>query len=64
VSLIGGFLLSDMVDLMLDGMVCEECGAFLGEGVGHPRRCQACDASPEQGKLAEEGEGNEDPPFI
>jgi hypothetical protein len=56
--------LSDMVDLMLDGMVCEECGAFLGEGVGHPRRCQACQASLGQGELSEEGEENEDTPFI
>jgi hypothetical protein len=50
---------SEMVDLVLDGMVCEECGTVLEEGVGHPRRCRACEN--EQGQEDEvEGEGIEE----
>ena len=64
-GLSGGCLLSEMVELMLDGIVCEECGVVLGEPVGHPRRCAACERSQQQDEYAEEREveGEEDTLF-
>ena len=35
--------MSEMVDLMLDGVVCEQCGIYLREAVGYPRTCPACE---------------------
>lgn len=28
---------------ILDGMFCEECGEFIGEPVGYPRKCEECE---------------------
>jgi hypothetical protein len=33
----------EIADAMLDGTLCETCGEFIGEPIGHPRRCGACD---------------------
>jgi len=29
-------------DMMLDGTLCEQCGTFIGEAVGYPRKCVDC----------------------
>ena len=63
VGLSGGTLLSEIVELMLEGMVCEECGVLLEDAVGHPRRCTACDDVQAQGKCAGEEDTGEDSPF-
>jgi hypothetical protein len=32
--------MGDTADLMLDGILCEQCGVFIDEvGVGYPRNC-------------------------
>jgi hypothetical protein len=36
-------LVSERVDLLLDGLVCEQCGVYLEEAVGYPRKCRACE---------------------
>ena len=41
----------EYVDLMLEGVVCEECGSPLGEALGYPRKCPVC--------AGREGEGDE-----
>lgn len=34
-----------MVDDMLDGLICQQCGVFVdGESPGHPRTCDGCDS--------------------
>lgn len=35
--------MSDFVDLMLDGVICQCCGHFIGNPTGAPRSCGACD---------------------
>jgi hypothetical protein len=35
--------MSDFVDLMLDGVICEGCGEFLGDPVGYPQSCPGCE---------------------
>ena len=35
--------MSETVDLMLDGVICEGCGIFLGGATGAPRRCFSCE---------------------
>lgn len=35
--------MSEYTDDMLDGVFCECCGEYLGEGYGAPRRCRICD---------------------
>lgn len=32
--------------MMMDGILCERCGVYMGEDVGHPRRCRLCKAVP------------------
>ena len=34
--------MGDIADMVLDGMMCEGCGDFLGDGVGYPQYCPAC----------------------
>ena len=34
--------MGDVADMMLDGMLCEGCGVYLGEAVNYPRRCKSC----------------------
>lgn len=31
--------MGDIADMMLDGTLCECCGVYVGEAVGHPRYC-------------------------
>jgi len=42
--------MGETVDMILDGILCEGCGEFLGEAVGYPRRCPGC---------SDDGEGTE-----
>lgn len=34
--------MSDIADMMLDGTLCEQCGVYLGNAVGHTRLCRGC----------------------
>ena len=35
--------MGEMADMIIDGTVCEECGAFLdGAMPGYPRKCSDC----------------------
>ena len=34
--------MGDIADMMIDGTLCEQCGAALGEGDGYPRKCKDC----------------------
>jgi hypothetical protein len=35
--------MSEFVDLMLDGVICQRCGQFLGDATGFPRSCEGCE---------------------
>jgi len=34
--------MGDVAEMILDGVLCESCGEFIGEAVGHPRDCNGC----------------------
>lgn len=34
--------MGDISEMMLDGILCEGCGEYLGEGGGFPTRCAGC----------------------
>lgn len=37
--------MGDMVEMMLDGTLCEQCGGMVGDypqAVGYPRKCEDC----------------------
>ncbi len=34
--------MGDVSEMMLDGILCEGCGVFMGEEVGFPRVCHDC----------------------
>lgn len=34
--------MGEIADMMLDGTLCEWCGAYLDEAVGHTRLCSGC----------------------
>ena len=34
--------MGDVADMMMDGILCIECGEYIGEDVGHPRKCFGC----------------------
>jgi hypothetical protein len=35
--------MSDFNDLMLDGVICQCCGQFIGDVTGYPRSCGGCE---------------------
>lgn len=35
--------MSEFVDLMLDGVICQCCVQFLGDTTGCPRSCEVCE---------------------
>lgn len=34
--------MGDYVDMILEGMMCQECGEYIGEGDGFPVTCGGC----------------------
>lgn len=34
--------MSDYTDAMLDGVFCQMCGEYIGDGCGFPRSCPTC----------------------
>lgn len=34
--------MSDIVDQMIDGTLCNGCGVYLGGAQGYPKWCRAC----------------------
>lgn len=34
--------MGDIADMMLEGVLCEGCGVYLGSGNGFPGRCNSC----------------------
>lgn len=35
--------MGEVIDLVLEGALCESCGCFIGEAVGYPRECEDCE---------------------
>lgn len=35
--------MGDIAEAMIDGTFCSDCGAYIGEDVGFPRCCRACE---------------------
>lgn len=35
--------MGEIADMMLDGILCQECGQFIGERVGFPQSCDDCE---------------------
>lgn len=46
--------MGEMVDMILDGTLCEVCGVFMDDGLEYPHKCPSCQ------KEAEEDEGTDD----
>ena len=55
--------MSEMVDLLLEGLVCEQCGIYLEEAVGYPRKCRTCEGLTDGEYGAEEEEEEREFPF-
>jgi hypothetical protein len=36
--------MGEIADMMIEGILCEQCGVFIGDEVGYPRNC-GCDPS-------------------
>ena len=34
--------MGEIADMILDGMLCEDCGEGMGDDVGFPRLCDGC----------------------
>jgi hypothetical protein len=34
--------MGEIADMMLDGMLCQSCGEYLGDGDGYPVTCAGC----------------------
>ncbi len=41
--------MSDFIELILDGVLCEGCGVYIGDAQGYPSRCNACCEEMEEG---------------
>lgn len=43
--------MGDVADMILDGIICECCGVYIGDECGYPRRCRSC-SKPEPAEKA------------
>jgi len=34
--------MGEISDMIIDGILCQECGGYIGEAVGYPRSCNSC----------------------
>jgi len=34
--------MGDIADSIIDGVLCEWCGEYIGNAVGYPRKCSSC----------------------
>lgn len=34
--------MGEISDMILEGILCQECGGFVGEACGYPRTCDDC----------------------
>lgn len=34
--------MGEIAEMMLEGIMCEGCGEYMGAGAGHPQRCAGC----------------------
>jgi len=34
--------MGDAAEMVLDGILCQVCGEYIGEAVGYPRNCESC----------------------
>lgn len=39
---------SKMTEMVLDGILCESCGEYIGAAVGYSRRCESCGGGDEE----------------
>jgi hypothetical protein len=53
--------MSEWVDLMLDGLVCQQCGLPLEDSHAHPRSCASC---LDVGEVPEDLTWNSDPSSV
>jgi len=35
--------MGEIVEMILEGILCEHCGVYIGEPVGHVRYCEDCE---------------------
>lgn len=35
--------MGDIADMMIEGVLCEGCGVYIGCEVGYPRKCSSCE---------------------
>lgn len=40
--------MGDISDMILDGTLCQECGAYIGDACGYPRSCGGCEETTEE----------------
>lgn len=36
--------MGEITDMILDGTLCQECGVYMGDPVGYPVTCGACNS--------------------
>ena len=41
--------MGEIADMMLEGVLCQICGVYLGEGDGYPMTCPGCSDEPQHG---------------
>jgi len=35
--------MGDVADMIIEGVLCEQCGGYIGDEVGYPRKCSSCE---------------------
>jgi len=35
--------MSEMTDMVMEGILCQCCGVYIGEGDGYPESCKDCE---------------------
>jgi hypothetical protein len=52
--------MGEISEMILEGILCQGCGVYMGEGEGYPVTCPACkaEADSENGGPFDEGAGD------
>jgi predicted Zn-ribbon and HTH transcriptional regulator len=34
--------MGEVVEMILEGILCEQCGQYIGRSIGYPQKCNDC----------------------
>jgi len=41
--------MGEITEMILEGILCQGCGVYIGDGIGYPRFCKECEEEIKRG---------------